>query len=260
MYLKIFTFPSNTRNWNRDQAILPEVSFNIKNREVYIQNIRNFSYASTTSYTEDYYNKTFKLDNLHKVYYIVEPFSDFAGSARTFISFEFKNQNTNELDFVSISVEIRKEKGEKFSALNGIFNQYEIMYVIADEKDVIKLRSNYRKDLVYVYPINSTKEKNIALFTSMLEKAESLRNNPEFYNTLFNNRTTNIAKHVNKVSPKRLTWNLSYIIPASSDKYIYSIGLIDTDLSFENMRKKFLINEKAIKYTDDPLFSQKIRE
>src|SRR3989344_4409039 len=114
--------PSNNREWSPDQAVLPyaEIEENLVN----IRNIRNFSYTTPTDYEKSYYDKTFDLNKIKGVHYIVEPFSGYKGAAHTFLSFEFEGD-----DFVAISVEIRKEKGESFSALKGLFKQYEITYV-----------------------------------------------------------------------------------------------------------------------------------
>jgi hypothetical protein len=100
--------------------------------------------------------------------------------------------------------------------------------VIADERDVIGLRANYRKDEVFVYPIRTTQEKIKAVFLDMVNRAEKLRMEPEFYNTVFNNCTTNIARHVNAVSPGRIPFTLALIFPADSDRKAYELGLIDT--------------------------------
>lgn len=252
--LNLATTPSNTRDWNTDQKILPYV--NVQGSEVTIHNIRNFTYASTTSFTENYYDKTFDVNKLKRVWYIVEPFSGIPGSAHTFLSFEFEDNQ-----FVAVSVEIRKEKGESFHPVKGLFNQYEIMYVWGDEMDLVKLRSNYRKDKVYVYPIKTTEEKARALFTDMISRTNDLYGNPEFYNTVTNTCTTNIVRHVNKVTPKKIQMiNKSVLLPETSDELAYGLGMIDTELSFEEARKRFYINEKALKYADDKDFSIKIRE
>ena len=245
--------PSNDRDWTADQTILPYAEIN--GDLVSVHNIRNFSYASTTSYTAAYYDKTFDLDKIKAVYYIVEPFSGLAGSAHTFLSFEFEED-----EFVAISIEIRKEKGEKFSPLKGLFNQYEITYVIADERDVVKLRSNFRKDLVYVYPIRTTKEKMSTVFIDMVTRASALREKPEFYNTLTNTCTTNIMRHANNITPKRIPLSYKVLLPAYSDRLAYDLGLIDTDLSFEEAREKFLINDRAEEFANEPDFSKKIRQ
>jgi hypothetical protein len=245
------TEPSNDRNWNDDQVTLPYADVN--DDLVSIHNIRNFTYASTTSYTKSYYDKTFDLNKIQKVWYVVEPFSGIPGSAHTFLSFEFEGN-----EFVSISVEIRKEKGESFNPIKGMFNKYELMYVIADERDVIKLRTNYRHDQVYVYPGKTDKARE--LFLSMIARTNALKDKPEFYHSITNNCTTNIVQHIDAISPKRVPlYNLQVLFPARSDELAYNLGLIDTDLSFEEARKRFYINDRAEKYADDKDFSLKIR-
>lgn len=246
--------PSNDRNWTVDQSRLPSAEVN--GPLVTIRNIRNFSYRSTSDSTPAWYDKTFDLRKLDSLWFIVEPFEGFGGgAAHTFISFGFGPN-----DFVAISVEIRKEKGESFSALKGLLRQYEVMYVVADERDVVKLRSNFRKDDVYLYPVKATPEKRRALFLDMLARANRLRTEPEFYNTLTNTCTTNIVRHANTVAPRRVPFRLAILFPGYSDRLAYEIGLIDTTVPFEEVRKRYRINERAEKFADDPEFSRRIRE
>jgi len=249
-----FKHPSNNRDWNNDQQKLPRAE--ISGDLVTIKNIRNIEYRATDDYTIHYYDKTYDLRELNKVYFVVEPFSGFVGAAHTLMSFQFGTST-----FVSVSVEIRKEKGESFSAVKGLFREYELMYVVADERDVIKLRSNYRNDKVYVYPARlSAPSKARDLFLSMLNRANTLAEKPEFYNTLTNTCTTNIVAHINEITPKRVNW-LDYriLFPEYSDISAYERGLIDSNLSFEETRAKYLINDRALQYADDPEFSLKIR-
>jgi len=270
--LGIFTSPSNTRDWSVDQSLLPyaEISTTTSNL-IHIKNIRNYTYKSTSEYTPAYYDKTFDLSKLKKVYYIVEPFTGFKGSAHTFLSFEFESAESTQTssttsptvsnDFLTVSVEIRKEKGESFSALKGLFNQYEIMYVLADERDAIKLRSNFRKDDVYVYPVKTTKEKASALFLDIIERVNTLHTTPEFYNTAYNTCTTNIMKHANTITPSRIPFSYKVLLPAYSDELAFDLGMIDTTAqSLEEARLEYKINEKALLYADDVDFSNKIRE
>lgn len=253
MALIVIIRPSNDRDWTLDQAILPYAEIN--GEQVSVHNIRNFSYTTTKDYTPGYYDAVFDLSKIKNVYFIVEPFSGHAvGAAHTFLSFEFEGNK-----FVSISVELRKEKGEAFSPLKGILRQYELMYVIADERDVVKLRSNYRHDKVFLYPIKTTPEKMRAVFLSMVERANELKEKPKFYNTLVSNCTTNIAKHVNQITPGRVSWNITYLLPENADRYAYGVGLIDNALPFEETRMAHYINTLAEKYADSPDFSLKIR-
>ncbi len=249
-----FKSPSNDRDWANDQKVLAYAEFEGDNAT--IRNVRNFSYTSTTDYTPNYYDTTVDISKVKKVYFIVEPFSGYRGAAHTFLSFEFPDNK-----FIAISVEIRKEKGESFSAVDGLFRNYEITYVIADERDAIKLRSNYRNDEVFVYPVRtSTPTGAQELFRAMLTRANTLREKPEFYNTLTNTCTTNIVSHINDILPDRVPFDPSILLPENSDRFAYDLGLLDTELSFEEARKYFNINERALLYAEHPDFSVKIRE
>lgn len=245
--------PSNNRDWSPDQAILS--SADIQGDDITVHNIRNFTYRSTTDYTPGYYDATYHLKDLQKIYFIVEPFSTYTGPAHTFLSFEFAGDK-----FLAISMEIRKEKGESFSAVKGLLKQYEIMYIAADERDVVKLRSNFRKDKVYVYPIKADPAHAQQIFLHMLDRMNKLTTEPEFYNTIFNNCTNNIAQHVNEAIPGTIPWNTSFILPAHSDEYALKLGLIDTtETDITKVRQQFQINDLAEQYADSPDFSLKIR-
>jgi hypothetical protein len=244
--------PSNERNWAADQELLPYAIFN--ENTVEIKNIRNNMYLSRDTYVLDHYDKTFDLDEITSVDYIVEPLASVA-VAHTFLSFGFKNG-----DHIAISIEIRKEDGEEFSPTLGTFNAYEIMYVILDEKDALTLRAIHRDNPVYVYPAKVPQDKMRSLFIDMLTRANKLKDEPEFYNTFTNTCATNIADHINNIAPKTVPWDLRLLLPKDSDEFAYELGLIDTELSFEETRSKYNVQEKVKLYAEDPLFSQKIRE
>ncbi|MDP3901354.1 MAG: DUF4105 domain-containing protein [bacterium] len=246
--------PSLNRNWTNDQRILAHANFN--EDRVKITNIRNINYRATDDYDVRYYDKTFDLNKIESVWFMVEPFSGHGfGAAHTLLSFGFENG-----DYVAISVEIRKESDESFSAVGGLFRQYELVYVIADEQDVIKLRSNYRKDKVFLYPTQTSKENMRALFVSMLERANKLASEPEFYNTLTSTCTTNIVAHINKIVEGRVPFSFKVLMPAYSDELAQKLGLINNLIPLEELRAKYLINDRAEKYADDPNWSQRIRE
>jgi hypothetical protein len=253
LVLIVLVRPSLTKNWSPDEVVLARSE--ISGNTVRITNIRNISYRTTTDYDVHYYDKTFDIDKLNSVWFMVEPFSGFAaGAAHTLVSFGFEDGS-----YVSVSVEIRKEVGEKFSPLKGVLRQYELVYIIADERDVIKLRSNYRHDDVFLYPVETSKENMRKLFISMLERGNTLATKPEFYNTLTSTCTTNIVSHVNDIVPGRIPFSYKVLMPAYSDELAQKIGLIDNSLSIEELRAKYRINELALKYADDPEFSKRIR-
>ena len=149
--------------------------------------------------------------------------------------------------------------GETYSALRGLFREYELMYLVGDERDLVKLRANYRHDPVYLYPVRTTPERARRMFLQMLARANELRRDPEFYNTVTNNCTTNIVRHVNTIVPGRVPLSLATVLPGYSDQLAYRIGLIDTTLPLDAARERFRINERAARFADDPAFSDRIR-
>ena len=253
IYLALQT-PTNNRDWSVDNAVLPYAEFN-EDDTVTIRNVRNFDYESVLEYTPNYYDKTYDLSQIDSVDFVNEPFSNVA--AHTFLTFGFKNG-----DQVAVSVEIRREKGEFYDVLKGMLRQYELTYVIADERDVLRLRTNYRKGDVYMYPIKISERKARALFVDMLNRVNKLAAEPEFYNTITNNCTTNIVDHVNNVAEPEavITPSFNSLFPAFSDKLAFEMKFIDAEGTFEEIKERFLITEIAQKYNDDPDFSAKIRQ
>lgn len=248
----LMSTPENEREWTLDQKVLPYAEFD--NNFVTIKNIRNFSYTSEHTYTPSYYDKTYNIDELKSVDFIVEPLAEIA-VAHTFLSFGFENG-----EYLAISVEIRKEVGEEFSPVKGLFDQFELMYVIADERDVIRLRALHRNDTLYLYPTIVTKEKVQELFVHMIHRVNGLKKTPEFYNTITNTCTTNIVDHINAITERRVPWDLRVLLPLDSDEYAYELGLIDTSIPFQELRATHKINAYVDTYQDTPNFSQKIRE
>lgn len=250
---RIFSSPSQERDWSDDQKIIPNAD--IHGDMVTVYNIRNFSYRSVSDYTPGYYDMEYDIRTLKHVWYIVEPFGWVPGSAHTLVSFEFENDI-----FLAISVELRKKKGLTFYPTKSLVHNYELMYVIADENDVIKLRSNYRKDPVYLYKTKASKKQSQELFLSMITRANELYKKPEFFNTFTNNCTTNIIRHVNAISPNKISrYAVETVFPRESDRLAYNLGLLESDTAFEKIKERSQINEKALLYANDENFSRKIR-
>jgi hypothetical protein len=230
--------PSLYRDWDTTDAILPTTSWS--GDTVTIKNIRNHSWKTDKEFDPGYYDDTFDLADIEWVHYVITPFSDKDGPAHTMLTFSFSGWR-----HLAISGEIRKERWEWFDAVWGILNQYELIYVIASEDDIIKLRTNYRKNKVYMYPINTPKEKIQALFRTMLIRADKLAREPEFYNTLWNNCTTSILAHANALRQEKLKWGKYTLLPSHSDEIVYSAWLIDTQLSLPDARSYYRIDELA---------------
>lgn len=246
--------PSNNRDWARDQERLPWAEFT--GRRVDVHNVRNARYRSTDDYDIAWEDRSYDLDRLRAVWFLVEPFdTDSQGPAHTLLSFEFAGD-----DFLAISVEIRKERGESFSPWKGLLRQYEIMYVVGDERDLIQLRTTYRRDPVYLYRIRAPRERIEQLFVSMLRRAGHLRAEPEYYNTLTNTCTTSIVRHVNELVPGRIPFSLKVLLPGYSDELAYDLGLIDTGLPFAAAKRHFRIDDDALRAVGRADFSRRIRQ
>jgi hypothetical protein len=244
--------PSNTRDWSPDQAETSTAT--IDGNNVRVQMVRNATYRSVDDYDVRWEQRRYNLRELASVWFIVEPFASWRGPAHTFLSFGFTNG-----EYIAISVEIRKERGEQFSPLKGLLRQFEISYVIGDERDLIGLRAIHRKDAVYLYPIRATPEQRRALFLSMLNRANAIAWKPEFYNTLTNNCTSSIVKHIEEIVPGSIPFSFKTFLPAYSDDLAYDLGLIETPLPRDTYRAAHLINDLAEAHADSPDFSARIR-
>ena len=246
--------PRAESNWIPQQAVLPSVEFD--GDSVHIRNVRNFSYVSESEFTSAYYDRSYDLSKLESAWFVLTPFYGWwRGPGHTLVSFGFSDST-----FVSVSVEARREKGEEYGPIKGMFRRYELMYVIGDERDLIGLRGRFGTYPVYLYPIRGDRARMRQVFVEMLTRAEELRGRPEFYNTLTNNCTSNVVMHVNGVAPGRVPGGLKTILPGYTDDVAHRLGLIETELELETARERFAVNERAKRYHDDPRFSWKIRQ
>jgi len=245
--------PSNDRVWAPEQAVLPYAEFD--DGTVTVRNIRNCTYRSAEDFDVHHYDKTFDLGKIESVDFIMVPFPDNPSIGHTMLSFGFEGD-----DHLVLSVEIRKEEGEAYSAVKGFFRQYEIMYVLGDERDLIGLRANHWLNDVYVYRARATQPQVRQLFLDVLNRANKLAEEPEFYDTLANNCTTNIVSHINKLSPDRVPLDYRALLPGYSDELAYELGLLDTDLSFEQTKLRARVNRLAYIHRDSEDFSRLIRQ
>lgn len=245
--------PSNERQWQADLAILPYAT--IDGDLVTVHNIRNMDYRSEFDYTPAYYDKTFDLNKLKGVdlfaVYWMGP-----AIAHTIMSFNFGDNN-----HLAVSIEARKELGEGYSTIKGFFRQYELTYIVADERDVIRLRTNYRKDPienVYLYPLHPPKENLRRLFLEYLKQINELHEKPAFYNTLLDNCTTAIWFNT-RVNPTHLPFSWKILLSGYVPEYIYESGGLNTHIPFEQLQQQAHINSVAKTLDKSPDFSQGIR-
>jgi hypothetical protein len=246
--------PSNARPWVPEQGAMPDVRFD--GHLVRVDSVRNFAYAAADRFTPAYETRTYDLDKLTGVSFVLTPFSRaWRGPAHSFLTFSFADSQ-----YVSISVEARREPGETYGPVAGLFREFELIYVVGDERDVIGQRAAYQSYPVYLYPIRASRERIREVFVAMLRRADRLRAAPEFYNTLTNNCTSNVIAHVNEVVPHRVPGGIKTILPGYTDDVALRLGLIDTRLPLDAARERFRVNAAARRWIGSPEFSRRIRE
>jgi len=244
--------PSNERDWQPEVARLAYAT--IDGDLVTVHNVRDFDYRTETDFTPTYYDRTYdvkRLDALDLVaVYWMGP-----AIAHIFLSFGFGD------DHLAISIEARKEKGEGYSSAKGFFRQYELYYVVADERDVIRVRTNYRKDPpedVYIYRVVGPATNARRIFMEYMRRLNGLRDHPEFYNTLTTNCTTAILTNT-RVNPESLPFNWKVLLSGYTPEYAYERGRLDRSLPFEELQRRSLVNAAGKAADQAPDFSRRIR-
>jgi hypothetical protein len=187
------------------------------------------------------------------------PFESMPAVAHTLLSFEIARPD-GKSDRLAVSVEVRKEKHETYNPVKGSARQYELMYVVADERDVIRQRTNYRHENVYLYRTTATPETARLLLADILGRVNDLAKKPEFYDTITNNCTTNIVRHIDRVRPNRITYDVRMLLPGYSDQLAFNQGLLVPYGNFEQTRQHAYINPLAERYADRQDFSELIRQ
>lgn len=247
--------PSNTRDWLADVAELPYAS--IEGEVITVHNIRNFHYRSETDYTPAWYDKSFDLRKLRGVD-LVAVYWMGPAIAHIFLSFDFGDG-----DHLAVSIETRKEKGEGYSTIKGFFRQYELYYVVADERDVIRLRTNYRHDPpenVYLYRVQGDVENGRRLFLEYMHRINALRDQAEFYNTLTTNCTTTIWMNA-RVNPDHLPLNWKMLVSGYLPEFLYDQGRLSAGgLPFAELQQQAHVNARAHAADGATDFSRRIRE
>jgi len=213
--------PSHDRNWSEDQSRLPHPE--IHGDLLQISDLRDFRYRSESDWDAAWRDETYDLRKLVRGWYVVEHFSEFEGAAHAMASFEFSDGK-----FLAISVEIRKERGESYSPLRGLFRQYELMYVMADERDALQLRTDHRSGSdVYLYEVTAGPQATRAFLEDMARRASEVAAAPVFYNSLTDTCASSLAHHLRRVSDERVS-SLSprVLLPGYSHQLALDLDLI----------------------------------
>jgi hypothetical protein len=240
--------PSNDRDWQPDAARTPWAE--VEGDRVTVHNVRNFDYRSETDYEQRWESRSYDLSRLLGV----ELMFTYWGSpliAHVVVSFPFEGG-----EYLAFSIETRRERGEEYSNFRGFFRQYELMYVAADERDVARVRTNYRKgEETYLYRTTATPEYARELFLGYVDRINRLRDRPQWYSTLTNNCTNNIAALAGEPQ-----WDWRVVFSGLSDRMLYDQGKLATDgLSFADLKSQAHINAAARAADKANDFSARIR-
>jgi hypothetical protein len=243
--------PRQDRTWADDVARLlqPQVS----GSRVVLHNVRNFDWRSDTDYSARWETRQYDLDQLRGVDLAMSYWMGPA-IAHTLLSFEFADGQR-----VVLSLEIRKERGESFSALGGFFRQFEKVLVAADERDILRVRTNVRGEDMQLYRLNMPPAAVRALFLAYLDEADALRAAPSFYNTLTSNCTTVVFDLARTLDPGLpLDWRL--LLSGYFDRYAYELGGLAPGLDFPTLRDRGNVTARARASQDRDDFSERIRQ
>ncbi|HWA48988.1 MAG TPA: DUF4105 domain-containing protein, partial [Dongiaceae bacterium] len=241
-------------DWQGDVTQTPWAE--IEGDKVTIHNVRNFEYRTETDYTPHWETRNYDLSEIRGA----DLFITFWGSpwiAHPIVSFQFGDH-----DHVAFSVETRKEVGEEYSALRGFFRQYELIYIIADERDVIRLRTNYRVgEEVYLYRTTASPEAAREIFLDYLRVANEMHGQPVFYNAITSNCTTNIRIHTQAVAGAAAApWDWRLLLNGKGDEFAYQNGRLAGDLPFDQLKAQAHINDAARAADASPDFSTLVRK
>jgi len=245
-----FLPPSNDYIWADDVAAM--TSGVVEGQRVTLRNVRNFDWRSDTDYTQHWETRRYDLDKLRSVDMVMSYWSGPA-IAHMLVSFGFDNAN-----YVVFSVEIRRQKGEEFSEIGGFFKEFELSIIAADERDVIRVRTNVRGEDDYLYRIQMPASAMRSLFLAYIDQANGLVNAPRFYNTVTANCAT-LVYHMMKRIVSPLPLNYSLLLTGYLPKYVYRIGGLDSRYSFEDLRARGRITERAKAADRSADFSTDIR-
>jgi Domain of unknown function (DUF4105) len=242
--------PSLDRPWRPEVAVMPRAF--IDGDRVRLTGVRNFDYRSVDDFTVRYEEREVLLSHLSGLDFYVSYWSE-GPVGHTFLSFIFDNAPP-----LSISIETRPEVGEGFNPLASLFKQFELIYVVGDERDIVGVRTNHRDETVYLYRLNTSAENARQLLLVYLDRINELADRPEFYHLLSNSCTINIIRYANAAG-REGRFDIRHLLNGLIDSYLYHSGRVDTTLPFDELRRRSLINEAAQSADGDPAFSERIR-
>ena len=246
--------PRHDRIWAPDNERLAAVRRS--DDRITISNVRDARYRTTDDFDVRWTERTVDLDRLESVWVMVEPFREHPSIGHTILSFGFSDGQ-----YLAVSTEVRREPGEEYGVWTGMLGKFELMPLVADERDVFGLRANHRRDDVYLYPLRLDADERERVFLAALAAIETRLQTPAFYHTLTSNCTTTMVELLRAARPDLLpVWHWSYLLPSSFDQLLFARGLVDTELDLDAARAAHRINPRAGNGADTlPDFSARIR-
>jgi len=244
--------PSHDRNWRPEVAVMPRAF--IEGDRVRLTGVRNFDYRNQDDFTVHYEEREIDLSHLTGLDFYVSYWSE-GPVAHTFVSFIFDNASP-----LSISIETRPEVGRGFEPIASMFKQFELIYVVGEERDIVGVRAIHRREAVYLYRLNSSPDDTRRLLMVYLTRINELAERPEFYNLFTNSCTVNIIRYANAAGRKG-RFDIRHLFNGLIDSYLYHSGRVDTTEPFDELRRLSLI-DKAAQAADgapEPDFSRRIR-
>lgn len=242
--------PSNQRVWSDDVARL--LTGTVQGNAVTLDNVRDFNWRSDTDHDARWETRHYDMDRLVSADAVLSYWGSKA-IAHAMISFGFDDGS-----HVVFSVEIRKKRGEQYSSIGGFFRQFETILVAADERDIIRVRTNVRGEDDYLYPLRMDKATMRALFLSYVEAANTLSDTPEFYNTITSNCTTIVYRMARQID-SGLPWDVRLLLTGYLPEYLYKVGAVDRSVPIEQLRQRGRITDRARNTAPGDDFSKAIR-
>jgi hypothetical protein len=248
-----FMTPNPNENWITKHARMPHVEF--VGDKVHVRNVRNYTWRTEDDFTPEYLDRVYDVNALSSMYFVLSPIFDLEPVAHVWVGFGFSDGQ-----HVAISVEARGVKDRPFGLFQSMFRQFQLIYVVGEERDVVGLRGVTREAEVRFYPIHTTLERKRFLFLDIMRRACALEEHPEFYNLFVNNCMNNVTAHARRLGGRPLPSDWRLLLTGFSDRLLFEYGYLETDLPFEKARQAFRIDEWMRQTPLDEQFSTRLRE
>jgi hypothetical protein len=246
-----FVEPSHDRNWRTDVSVMPRAT--IVGDRVRITGVRNFDYRSREDFTPRWETRDVRVSSIAGIDFYVSYWMP-GPVGHTFLSFTFADAPP-----LAVSIETRPEAHEGFSPLQSLFKQFELIYVVGEERDLVGVRTNFRDEKVYVFRLRLRADIARELFEVYIRRINELADRPEFYHLLSNSCTVNIVRYANKIG-RTGDVDFRHFLNGWVDRYFYDARLLDTSLPFAEFRRRSRVDPTISASLGIEEFARRIRE